>query len=132
MRRWTRSLPAEPDRAILSNVWTTSTCYKPLEIERPELSRQLLQERLRLLQVSSIKALREPAIDRCQEGSGFGALALLLPQPPQAQRRPQLPRLGLLAAGQGQGLVKAGLSMGYIRDGLAQEEFALEPMRFRH
>jgi hypothetical protein len=28
-------LPAEPDRAILSNVWTTSTCYKPLEIERP-------------------------------------------------------------------------------------------------
>src|SRR5215471_593657 len=35
MRRWTRPLPAEPDRAILSNVWTTSTCYKPLEIERP-------------------------------------------------------------------------------------------------
>src|SRR5215510_1784553 len=34
MRRWTRPLPAEPDRAILSNVWTTSTCYKPLEIER--------------------------------------------------------------------------------------------------
>src|SRR5262245_29774803 len=35
MRRWTRPSPAEPDRAILSNVWTTSTCYKPLEIERP-------------------------------------------------------------------------------------------------
>ena len=34
MRRWTQPLPAEPDRAILSNVWTTSTCYKPLEIER--------------------------------------------------------------------------------------------------
>src|SRR5262249_27972306 len=34
MRRWTRPLPAEPDRVILSNVWTTSTCYKPLEIER--------------------------------------------------------------------------------------------------
>src|SRR5215468_8025935 len=34
MRRWTRPLPAEPDRAILSNVWTTSTCYKPREIER--------------------------------------------------------------------------------------------------
>src|SRR5215475_12896361 len=34
MRRWTRPLPAEPDRAILSHVWTTSTCYKPLEIER--------------------------------------------------------------------------------------------------
>src|SRR5262245_48065966 len=35
MRRWTRPLPTEPDRAILSNVWTTSTCYKPREIERP-------------------------------------------------------------------------------------------------
>src|SRR4030095_11865738 len=34
MQRWTRPLPAEPDRAILSNVWTTSTCYKPREIER--------------------------------------------------------------------------------------------------
>src|SRR5262245_30748254 len=34
MRRWTRPLPAEPDRAILSHVWTTSTCYKPREIER--------------------------------------------------------------------------------------------------
>src|SRR5215831_8441032 len=34
MRRWTRPLPAEPDRGILSHVWTTSTCYKPLEIER--------------------------------------------------------------------------------------------------
>src|SRR5262249_35818897 len=38
MRRWTRPLPAEPDRAILSNVWTTSTCYKPLEIERPDFA----------------------------------------------------------------------------------------------
>src|SRR5215475_10520849 len=34
MQRWTRPLPAEPDREILSHVWTTSTCYKPLEIER--------------------------------------------------------------------------------------------------
>src|SRR5215510_1590634 len=37
MRRWTRPLPAAPDRAILSHVWTTSTCYKPLEIERKDL-----------------------------------------------------------------------------------------------
>src|SRR5215470_643804 len=108
MRRWTRSLPAEPDRAILSNVWTTSTCYKPLEIERPELSRQLLQERLRLLQVSRLKALREPAIDRCQEVSAFGAFALLLPQACQAHGGPPLPGFGLLLAGNGQRLLEAG------------------------
>src|SRR5262245_28684617 len=34
MQRWTRPLLAEPDRVILSHVWTTSTCYKPREIER--------------------------------------------------------------------------------------------------
>ena len=42
MRRWSRPLPAEPDRAILSNVWTTSTCYKQLEIERRDLHMQKL------------------------------------------------------------------------------------------
>src|SRR5215470_6414310 len=39
MQRWTRPLLAEPDRVILSHVWTTSTCYKPLEIERTALGR---------------------------------------------------------------------------------------------
>jgi hypothetical protein len=32
----------------LSNVWTTSTCYKPLEIERPEF--YSIQEKAELLQ----------------------------------------------------------------------------------
>src|SRR5215831_663057 len=79
--------------------------YKLLEIER------LLQERLRLLQVSSITALREPAIDRCQEVSGFGALVLLLPHAGQAHGGPQLPGLGLLLAGHGQRLLAAGFRL---------------------
>src|SRR5215469_11374218 len=55
MRRWTRPLPAGPARAILSNVWTTSTCYKPLEIERPQLptreqfNRQMRQQHAALV-----------------------------------------------------------------------------------
>jgi hypothetical protein len=28
-------------RTILSNIWTTSTCYKPLEIERPSLELEI-------------------------------------------------------------------------------------------
>src|SRR5438874_13621174 len=36
------------------------------------LSPQLLQQRLGLLEVSGIKALGEPAIDRRQQGVGFG------------------------------------------------------------
>src|SRR5215471_9531494 len=79
--------------------------YKLLEIER------LLQERLRLLQVSRITALREPARDRCQEVSGFGALALLLPQAGQAHGGPQLPGFGLLLAGNGQRLLEAGFRL---------------------
>src|SRR5215510_7847962 len=77
----------------------------------PELSRPLRQERLRLLQVSRIKALREPAIDRCQEVSGCGALALLLPHACQAHGGPQLPGLGLLLAGHGQRLLEAGFRL---------------------
>jgi hypothetical protein len=38
-----------------------------------------------------------------------GALALLLLQPRQAQRRPQLQGLSVLAAGDGEGLMKTGL-----------------------
>src|SRR5215813_10706100 len=34
MRRWTLPSRAEQGRVILSGAWTTSTCYKPREIER--------------------------------------------------------------------------------------------------
>ena len=59
----------------------------------------------------------------------LGPLALLLPQPAQAHGGAQLPGFGLLAAGDGQGLLEAGFSLGRIRDCLPQQEFALEPIR---
>src|SRR5215470_17950293 len=34
MPRWTLPSRAKPDRGILSDSWTTSTCYKAREIER--------------------------------------------------------------------------------------------------
>src|SRR4029450_661028 len=34
MQRWTLPSRAERGRVILSGAWTTSTCYKPREIER--------------------------------------------------------------------------------------------------
>src|SRR5712691_7054812 len=57
---------------------------------------QLLQQRLGLLEVSGLKALREPAVDGRQQLSGFSVLALALPQAAQAQRGPQLSGPGLL------------------------------------
>ena len=72
------------------------------------LSRQLIQQRLGLLEVPRVKAFGEPMVDRGEQVVRFLALALPLPQPGQAHGGPQLPRLGLLAAGHGEGLLEAG------------------------
>src|SRR5712692_5001953 len=91
----------------------------------PELS----QECLGLLEVGGLKALSEPAVDRCQQLVRFDPLAVLLPQATQAHGRAQLPGFGLLAAGNGQGLQETGFGLGRIRDGLPQQEFTPEPIR---
>src|SRR5262249_7776330 len=63
------------------------------------LSRQLVQQRFGLLKIGGVKALGEPALDGGQQRTGFGALALLLPEARQAHGGAQLQRLRLLAAG---------------------------------
>ena len=60
--------------------------------------RQRLQQRLSLLEVSRIKPFGEPAVDRCQEGMGFLAFALLLPEPSQAGGSTEFPGFGVLMA----------------------------------
>src|SRR5215217_7608503 len=70
------------------------------------LSPQLVEQGFGLLEVGRVKALREPAIDRCQQLAGFGLLPLLLPEATQAHGGPQLQGFGLLAAGDGDGLTK--------------------------
>ena len=87
----------------------------------PVLSPQLLQERLGFLQISGVKALREPAVDRRQQRSRFVPLALLLPQAAQAQRGAQLQCLGLLAAGHVEGLVQTGCHLGDLWEREAEE-----------
>src|SRR5262245_52502370 len=82
---------------------------------------QLLQQCLGLLQIRRVKPLREPAIDRGQARVRLGALALLLPEPTQAQRGTQLQRPGLLATGHVQGLVEAGSGLGEIGAREAEE-----------
>src|SRR6266511_2574260 len=78
---------------------------------------QVLQQRLGLLEVGGVKPLGEPTVDRCEQLPRFGTLALLLPQATQAHGSPQLPRLGLLAARYGQGLLEACFRLGCIRNG---------------
>jgi hypothetical protein len=97
----------------------------------PGLSRQLLQEPLRLLEVGRVKALGEPAIDRCQQRVGFGVLALLLPQSRQAHGGPQFQRFRLLAAGHVQGTLQPGFRLRLRYSRLPQEHDAPQAMDFR-
>jgi hypothetical protein len=87
---------------VLHTQWVMNTC-PALEgskgVSTGVALRQRLQQCLRLLQVSGVKALGEPAVDRREQLVGLTAFALLLPQPAQARGGAQFPGLGLLAAG---------------------------------
>src|SRR5207245_10501646 len=56
----------------------------PRRREVSESSSQLLQQRLRVLQVARVEAFGEPGVDRGEEGAGRVALALAMPE----QRQP--------------------------------------------
>jgi hypothetical protein len=61
--------------------------------------RQLLQQRLHLLQIDRVEAFGEPAVDRSEKIAGLLPLALIAVEPRHADRRAQLPGLCLLNAG---------------------------------
>jgi len=79
---------------------------------------QVLQQRFGPLEIGGVKALGEPAVDRCEQLPRFSAFALLLPQATQGQCRAQFPRLGLLAVGHSESLLETGFRLGRVRDGL--------------
>src|SRR5262245_34691435 len=93
--------------------------------------RQCVQQYLRLLQVSGVKALGEPAVDGCQQCVSFGTLALLLPQASEAHGGPQLERFCILAAGDVQGPPQPGFRLRLWRPPLLQEQDAPEARDFR-
>ena len=61
--------------------------------------RQRVQQCLCLLQVSGVKPLGEPVVDRCQQVVGFLLLALLLPQAGSGSSRPVAPAISPLGGG---------------------------------
>ena len=74
------------------------------------VSGQLLQQRVRLLEVGGVKALGEPAVDLRQQVTRPLSLPLPLPQPAQAHRHPQFQGLRLLSVGHVERLMKTGFS----------------------
>src|SRR5215471_20571352 len=79
---------------------------------------QVFQQRLGLLEVSGVKPLGEPAVDRGEQVIGCYPLALVLPEAAQACGGAEFPRPRLLAAGDGEGLVEAGFRLSHIWSGL--------------
>src|SRR3954468_4651567 len=72
---------------------------------------QLLEQRLCLLQVGGIKAFAKPAVDRSDEVTGFGAPALLAPQPGEIADGAQLQRFCLLGLRDADRLLKGSLAL---------------------
>src|SRR5215467_6848445 len=60
-------------------------------------SRQLVQQRLRFLEVLRVETHGEPAVDRREKIAGFGALALVAPEAGEAGGDTEFPQLGALA-----------------------------------
>jgi hypothetical protein len=62
------------------------------------LGRQLLQQRLRFLQITRVKALREPPVNRSEQFARFAHLALVAPEAREAHGAAEFPGFGLLLA----------------------------------
>src|SRR6516165_2227950 len=91
--------------------------------------RQRVQQCLCLLQVSGVKALGEPAVNRCEQVVRFLEPALVLAEATQTHRGPQLQRFRLLTAGNGQGLIKASFSFGLIVSGQPKDDLPSEAVQ---
>src|SRR6516164_802506 len=117
---------------VLHTQWVMNT--RPALLESKGVStgvalHQRVQQYLRLLQVSGVKALGEPAVDRCQQFVGFGALALALPEASEAGGRPQLQGLDLLTPGDGEGVLKTGDGLRLLLRRVSEQQLSLEPIR---
>src|SRR5262249_53283864 len=75
---------------------------------------QLLQQRLRLLQIARVKPLHKPPVNRSQQFARLLHLALVAPEPCEAHGGAEFPRLGLLLASDRERTFKVRLRFGSI------------------
>ena len=66
------------------------------------LERQLLQQRLRLLQIARVEPFRKPAVNRSKQFVRLLHLTLVAPAACEAHGGAEFPRFGLLLAGDGE------------------------------
>src|SRR6516164_6236739 len=92
-------------------------------------SRQLLEQRLGLLQIARIKPFGEPAIDRREKVASCISLTLIAPQPRQAHRGTQLKGPGLLLLRDGDCSKECFLGWRRARRIALEQNFAAQAMQ---
>jgi hypothetical protein len=87
---------------------------------------QFVEQRLGVLEVGGVEALGEPAVDRREQITGFGAAILVAAESGEAHGGAQFPELGLLLLGDAQGF--AIQFLGGLGMPLPQQQFAFVPI----
>jgi hypothetical protein len=87
-----------------------------------------IKQRFGLLQVRRVKPFRKPIVHLGQQAIGLLVLVLALPEPGEASGGADFPRFGVLATGNGEGLVEADFCLGRIRNSLLEQQLPLQPM----
>ena len=75
------------------------------------LRRQLLQQRLRFLQIARVEALRKPPVNRSQQFARLLHLALVAPEACEAHGGAEFPGFGLLLTGDGERALEIALPL---------------------
>ena len=92
---------------------------------------QLIEQRLGLLQIERIEAFGEPPVDRSEQVTRFGALALIAPKASEARDRTEFPKFCLLLARDRECSLKAIFRVGRPRAAISNDPLSLEPVQLR-
>src|SRR5262245_61091264 len=92
---------------------------------------ELVQQRLGVPEIGGVKALGKPRVDVSEQVVRLPPFPLLVPEPTETHRGPQLERSRLLAAGEVQGPLEPGFRLGLRCPRLPQEEARSEAIQLR-
>ena len=95
------------------------------------LRRQLLQQRLRLLQIARVEPFSEPAVNRSEQFASLLRLALVTPEAREAHGGAEFQEFRLLRACYRKGLSERGLSRIAVIDRTGKKKLSLDAVDFR-
>ncbi len=98
---------------------------------QPQRSRQLVEHRLRLLQIGGVEPFGEPAVNGAEEVAGLGGLVLGVPEAGEGGRGAEFSELGGLGAGDVNGPVQRGLRLLLVANRSDNQRLAHCPAQFR-